>query len=155
MLKDITNYFQMTELVATSGQPNEAQFSDIAEAGFQVVINLAMPNGENALENEGSIVSNLGMTYLHIPVPWDSPSSDHLNQYLGAMKSFEPKKVWVHCVVNARVSAFNYHYLKSRLELQESACRSPLLEKWEPQMEAVWQEFLNTPRSELTALDAT
>lgn len=153
MLSEITNYFQMTDLVATSGRPTKEQFAEIADAGFAAVVNLAMPDGEGALPDEGAIVTSLGMIYIHIPVPWESPSADHLNQYLGVMKALEPNKVWVHCVVNARVSAFNYHYLKNRLELEEAACRSPLLEKWEPKMEQVWQEFLKIDRSKMTALD--
>lgn len=155
MLSDITNYFQMTDLVATSGQPSREQFKDIADAGFAAVVNLAMTDGENALLDEGSIVAGLGMTYIHIPVPWEAPTSGHLNQYLGVMKALEPAKVWVHCVVNARVSAFNYHYLKNRLALEEAACRSPLLEKWEPKMEDVWKAFLATPRTEMVALDVS
>jgi protein tyrosine phosphatase (PTP) superfamily phosphohydrolase (DUF442 family) len=154
MLGDITNYFQMTELVATSGQPTKEQFAEIAEAGFDAVVNLAMTTGENALLDEGSVIAGLGMTYIHIPVPWEAPTTDHLNQYLSVMKALEPKRVWVHCVVNARVSAFNYHYLKNRVELTEKSCRSPLLEKWEPQMEDQWKAFLAISRKEMTALDA-
>ena len=152
MLSEITNYYQMTDAVATSGQPTEVQFKDIAEAGFTVVINLAMPGDPNALASEGSIISHLGMTYVHIPVPWEAPKLSHLNQFIGIMKSLEPDKVWVHCVVNARVSAFNYHYLKSRLGLPEGECRSPLLEKWEPQMEPAWQQFLAIPSDQISAL---
>lgn len=145
MLQEIKNYYQMTDQVATSGQPSREQFKDIAAAGNQVVINLAMPDGENALVDEGSIVSSLGMTYIHIPVPWEAPKLSHLKQYMGVMTAIEPDKVWVHCVVNARVSAFNYHYLKSRIGLSEDACRSPLLKKWQPQMEEQWQNFLKIP----------
>lgn len=151
-MQDITNYFQMTELVATSGQPTEPQFADIAAAGFTAVVNLAMPDNEHALANEGSIVSGHGMTYVHIPVPWEAPSVDHLNQYLGVMQAFKRRQVWVHCVVNARVSAFNYHYLKHGLGLSEKSCRSPLLNKWQENMEPVWQEFLKIPRDQMTAL---
>lgn len=152
MLDDITNYYQMTERVATSGQPTEAQFSAIAAADFDLVINLAMPDGDNALADEGSVVSRLGMTYVHIPVPWEAPDLKHLNQFIAVMKAAEPAKVWVHCVVNARVSAFNYHYLKSCLGLPEAECRSPLLDKWEPQMDAVWQQFLAIPAEQIEAL---
>ena len=149
MLADITNYYQMTDRVGTSGQPTPAQFSDIATAGFETVINLALPDGDNALSDEGAVVSRLGMTYIHIPVPWESPDLKHLNQFIAVMKATEPAKVWVHCVVNARVSAFNYHYLKSCLGLPEAACRSPLLNKWEPEMDPVWRQFLAIPAEQM------
>ncbi|MFT7243842.1 MAG: protein tyrosine phosphatase (PTP) superfamily phosphohydrolase (DUF442 family) [Candidatus Azotimanducaceae bacterium] len=151
MLDDITNYHQMTERVATSGQPTVSQFSAIAAADFTVVINLAMPDGDHALVDEGSVVSRLGMTYVHIPVPWEAPGLNHLNQFIAVMKATVPARVWVHCVVNARVSAFNYHYLKSCLGLPEAECRSPLLDKWEPQMDAVWQQFLAIPVEQIEA----
>jgi len=152
MLADITNYYQMTDRVATSGQPTISQFSDIAAAGANVVINLAMPDGDNAMADEGSVVSRLGMTYIHIPVPWEAPGLTHLNQFIAVMKATEPAKVWVHCVVNARVSAFNYHYLKSCLGLPEAECRSPLLDKWEPQMDSIWQQFLAIPAEQIEVL---
>jgi hypothetical protein len=37
------------------------------------VINLAMPNSENAIPEEGYIVTARSMTYVHIPVPFDAP----------------------------------------------------------------------------------
>lgn len=43
-LQDIVNYRKISDPAASSGQPEEMQFKDIAEAGFEVVINLAMPN---------------------------------------------------------------------------------------------------------------
>jgi len=74
-----TNYYQMTESIATAGQPTQDQFLEIKETGVKVVINLAMPDGANALADEGSIVSRLGMVYIHIPVPWEAPELHHLN----------------------------------------------------------------------------
>lgn len=154
MLNDITNYFQMTDRVATSGQPTPEQFAAIAEAGYEVIINLAMPDGENALPNEGYIVTSLGMTYVHIPVPWESPDLSHLTRFMGVMTSVEPAKTWIHCVVNARVSAFNYHYLKVRQGLAEEECESPLLKKWRPEMQPVWKSFLEIPAEQLEAFHA-
>ena len=58
------------------------------------------------------------------------------------MKALEGQKVWVHCVVNARVSAFCYHYLRHARGLDEAASRSPVLARWEPQMDDVWRAFL-------------
>jgi len=68
------------------------------------------------------------------------------------MKSLEPGKVWIHGVVNARVSAFNYHYLKSRLGLPERDCPSPLLQKWMADMEPAWQQFLAIPADQIESL---
>ncbi|MFT7139957.1 MAG: protein tyrosine phosphatase (PTP) superfamily phosphohydrolase (DUF442 family) [Sulfitobacter sp.] len=110
---------------------------------------MAMPDGEHAIANEDSVISRLAMTYIHIPVPWEAPGLNHLNQFIAVMKAIEPAKVWVHCVVNARVSAFNYHYLKSCLGLPEAECRSPLLNEWAPEMDSVWRQFLAIPAEQI------
>lgn len=141
-LGEITNYVQMTDDIGSSGQPTRDQFRDIADAGYQAVINLAMPDSEHAIADEGSVVTSLGMSFCHIPVDFAAPSADDLKQFIGVMQALAGRKVWVHCVVNARVSAFLYHYLSKVRKLDLAACRSPILEKWEPQMDEVWKDFL-------------
>lgn len=147
-MKDITNYVQLTDDIATSGQPTAEQFKTIAEGGFAAVINLAMPDSDGALPGEGSIVTGLGMSYVHIPVPFDAPAAEHLRQFTGALRALEGRKVWVHCAVNARVSAFMYHYLTKVRGLPDSAARSPILDRWEPDMDQVWRDFLAIPAAD-------
>jgi len=141
-LQDITNFVALTDDIGSSGQPTREQFQSIAEAGYAAVINLAMPDSDHAISEEGSLVTALGMSYVHIPVDFAAPTVDDLRQFIGVMQALEGRKVWVHCVVNARVSAFLYHYLKRVRKLDEDACRSPILAKWEPQMDDTWRKFL-------------
>jgi protein tyrosine phosphatase (PTP) superfamily phosphohydrolase (DUF442 family) len=141
-LNDITNYVRMADDIGSSGQPSRTQFADIAEAGFQVVINLALPSSDHAIAEEGSIVTGHGMRFVHIPVDFAAPTALDLKQFIGVMEAFRGSKIWVHCVVNARVSAFLYHYLGKVRGLPEADCRSPVLERWAPQMDEVWKAFL-------------
>lgn len=141
-LDGITNYVQMTDDIGSSGQPTRDQFRDIADAGYQAVINLALPDSDHAIPDEGSVVTSLGMSFCHIPVDFAAPTAQDLEQFIGVMQALKGRKVWVHCVVNARVSAFLYHYLSKVRRLDPAACRSPILEKWEPQMDDVWKAFL-------------
>ena len=99
----IRNFVQMTEAVGTSRQPTAAQFDEIAQAGYSAVVNLAMPDSDDALADEGSLVTALGMKYIHIPVPFDAPTKEHLRSFIRVMRAIDAYKVWVHCVVNARV----------------------------------------------------
>ena len=145
----MTNYVQLTEQVATSGQPTRDQFAEIAARGFGAVVNLALPDSDHAIADEGSVVTSLGMSYTHIPVRFDHPTVDDLRLFFGTMRALEGRKVWVHCVVNARVSAFMYHYLKHEKGLDEAACRSPVLERWQPRMDEVWSKFLALTREEI------
>jgi len=138
----ILNHYPITENIATSGQPTERQFADIAEGGYDVIINLAMPDHENAIAHEGSIVASLGMTYIHLPVPFDAPTEDHFAAFSGYMDVLEQKKVWVHCIVNARVSAFLFRYLQRNRGFTASEATTPVLEQWLRQMDDTWKEFI-------------
>jgi protein tyrosine phosphatase (PTP) superfamily phosphohydrolase (DUF442 family) len=151
MLTEITNFIQLTENVGTSGQPTAAQFEEIAAHGYAAVINLALPSSDHAIAQEGSLVTSLGMTYLHIPVRFEQPTVDALRMFAGFMQALEGRKVWVHCVVNARVSAFMYLYLKHVKGFEDHAARSPLLVRWAPQMDDVWRAFLALDRADVVA----
>ena len=148
-LDRITNFVQLTADVGTSGQPKRDQFSIIAEQGYAGVVNLALPTSDHAIADEGSVVTGLGMSYFHIPVEFSKPTIENLRTFFGAMRALEGKKVWVHCVVNARVSAFMYLYLKHVRGLDEGAARSPVLKRWEPTMDAVWKNFVALDRGQI------
>jgi protein tyrosine phosphatase (PTP) superfamily phosphohydrolase (DUF442 family) len=145
----ILNHFQVTDGIASSGQPSEAQFAEIAAGGYDVIINLAMPDNENAIANEGSIVASLDMTYIHIPVPFDAPTEEHFARFSGYMDSLEGKQVWVHCVVNARVSAFLFRYLQSSRGLSAAEAKTPVLVAWLPKMDDVWKAFVRLAPEQL------
>jgi hypothetical protein len=71
MGKELTTIYQflpLSETIATAGQPTVEQFPAIQAAGYDVVINLALPESANAIPEEGAIVEKLGLQYIHIPV---------------------------------------------------------------------------------------
>jgi hypothetical protein len=61
-LSEIYNYRPIGERLGTAGQPTEDQFQAVREAGFEAVINLALPTSDNAIGHEGTIVTSLGMS---------------------------------------------------------------------------------------------
>lgn len=141
-MDQILNFVQLTESVGTAGQPTPEQFADIARAGYAAVVNLAVPDSHNAVANEGSLVTATGMTYVNIPVKWDDPTLRDLQRFIKTMRAFAGERVFVHCAMNMRVSAFMYHYLTIEQGLPPAQARSPILEKWEPKMDEVWKRFL-------------
>ena len=147
MLEAIRNFVQLTKNVGTAGQPTVDQFDSIAAAGYRAVVNIAMPDHEDSLDNEGALVTSLGMQYYHIPVPFDAPQAAHVCQFCKFMQTLEDQKVFVHCVMNFRVSAFMFHYLHKIKGYDESEARSPMFEKWaiEPQ----WQKLLELSADQL------
>lgn len=151
LVEQITNYLRVSDRISSSGQPDEDGFHAIATAGFGAVINLAMPDSDNAIPEEGNIVTKHGMTYHHIPVPFDAPKTSHLRQFIGLMESLEDEKVWVHCVVNYRVSAFLYQYRRWK-GIPDDEARKAVLKAWKPN--AIWQGFLALPIDRLRRKDS-
>jgi protein tyrosine phosphatase (PTP) superfamily phosphohydrolase (DUF442 family) len=139
-IKDISNYKEVSESLTSSGQPDEMQFREIAAAGFEVVINLAMPNSDNAIPEEGYIVTARKMIYVHLPVPFEAPTAEHLRSFFSIMEAFEGKKCWVHCVVNKRVSAFLYQYFRLVHGVRSEEAKNVIIANWQPNQ--VWQEFM-------------
>jgi protein tyrosine phosphatase (PTP) superfamily phosphohydrolase (DUF442 family) len=150
MVEKPINFYQSTERIATSGQPDREQIHSIAEQGYEVVINLATHDSTSAIPDEGSLVASLGMHYINIPVPFDEPTVSHLKEFIGILKVFEGKKVWIHCEVNARVSAFMFHYLTKVAGFSVSSASSPVMIKWRPKMDNVWQDFIAITKSEIS-----
>jgi protein tyrosine phosphatase (PTP) superfamily phosphohydrolase (DUF442 family) len=86
-IEQIYNYLKLSDSVATGGQPTEAQFSLIKEAGYQVVVNLARPDSPKALPNEQTIVESLGMRYVPIPVDWENPTLENVARFFSLMEA--------------------------------------------------------------------
>ena len=103
---DILNHYHITDLIASSGQPTSEQFREIAGQGYGVIINLVMPEHKQSICTEGSLVTTLAMTFLQSPMPFDAPSENQYREFTDYMDALKYRKVWVHCIVNACVSAF-------------------------------------------------
>jgi protein tyrosine phosphatase (PTP) superfamily phosphohydrolase (DUF442 family) len=139
-MNSILNYHFINERLASSGQPLAEEIQSIAGAGYEAVINLAMPYSPNVLEDEGFRVISLGLDYYHIPVPWEAPTQAHLQRFYALMQMLEGHKVWVHCALNYRASAFLYQYHRRILGLPEEQAKAVTLPEWQP--DEIWQAFL-------------
>ncbi len=139
-LTEITNFYQVSEYLGTSGMPRREQFADIAASGYQVLINLARPVSPGQLADEGELARSLGMSYIHIPVEWENPRPEDVQQFFAAMDANRDRKVFVHCVMNYRVSAFVYLYRVVRLGIPEVQARADLNTIWTP--DGVWAELI-------------
>ena len=146
LVQEIKNYYQVSPQLATSGQPSRSQFQEIADAGYDAVINLALPTSDNAIADEGAIVTAMGMAYFQIPVVWEAPKLEEVRLFFGIMQSLENRKIWVHCAKNMRVSCFVYLWQKYVLNLSESEALYPMDRIWQP--EGVWQQLISDARSE-------
>lgn len=146
-MNKILNYVKINELISTSGQPKIEELELIANEGFEVVINLAMPTTSNALENEDKIVSSLNMSYIHIPVNFENPKISDLKLFLNILQALGANKVWIHCAKNYRVSAFMYVYHKYILHTPFEQIDLSIFDKWQPSL--IWQELMKVQLEDL------
>ncbi|MEB3290422.1 MAG: protein tyrosine phosphatase family protein, partial [Leptolyngbya sp.] len=116
-LTTLRQFLPISDRLATAGQPTVAELATLAQAGYGVVINLALPTSDHALPDERSTVEALGMTYVAIPVVWENPTRKDLDQFFQAMEAHQGQKIFVHCALNMRVSVFVYLYRVLRLGL--------------------------------------
>lgn len=146
-MQNILNYIKINELISTSGQPSVEQFDKIAQDEFEVVINLALHNASNAIENEDKVVTSLKMAYFHIPVDFENPKPSDVKLFLNTLQALGSNKVWVHCALNYRVSAFMYIYHKYILQTPFDDIDISLFEEWSP--DTKWQEIIKISYDEI------
>ena len=139
-LEGVFNYLPISESIITSGQPTEAQFRFVKDAGFLHVINLAPHQAENALPDEGATLRSLGIEYVHIPVDFQHPTDDDFARFCEAMEQVGPAPILVHCAANMRVSAFMYRYRRDVLHQNPAELTRDLHRIWEPF--GVWKDFI-------------
>ena len=142
MLQDIYHFLQLSERLFTGGMPTAQQLADASKAGVQVVINLAMPDSERALRDEGSIVRSLGMQYIGIPVVWEGPTRRDLDEFMDAMDAHNSETLLVHCQANFRVSGFIALYRVLRLGWEPGEAFKQVHRIWNPADYPVWQKFI-------------
>ena len=85
---------------------------------------------------------------------FENPKASDLKLFIGVMEALQGHKVWVHCVVNARVSAFVFKYLTMVKGVDDEAAKTQLLHTWLPQMDNVWRNFLSLPKAEVLGVDS-
>lgn len=146
-MNKILNYIKINELISTSGQPKIEELELIANEGFEVVINLALYSSSSAIKSENEIVTNLNMSYIHIPVDFEKPKISDLKLFLNILQALGANKVWIHCAKNYRVSAFMYVYHKYILRTPFEEIDLSIFEKWQPSL--VWQELMKVSLEDL------
>ena len=137
----IYNWRRLDGRITTSGQPTEAQLADIHALGVRHIVNLGLHTHEKALPDEAGSVRRLGMTYIHIPIDFQNPTDQDFEKFCSVMEQLRDVPVHVHCIANARVSAFFYRYRRDVLGMDEARARADMEEVWRPK--GVWAEFVN------------
>ena len=152
-LEQIKNFAAINEWLVTAGQPTEGQLREVASAGFDVVVNLGLVGQPYSLPDEAGLVASLGLTYHHIPVPFDAPTLADPGRFFEVMDACAEevgggcgngKRVFVHCAANYRVASFVGLWGEARLgwtAAEADACAGRF---WE--LNEVWRGFVGKAR---------
>jgi uncharacterized protein (TIGR01244 family) len=135
-IEDVYNWPRLDSRITTSGQPTEAQLAEIRDLGVRHIVNLGLHTHEKALPDEAATVDRLGMTYIHIPVDFQNPTEQDFLQFCAVMEQLQDLPVHVHCIANARVSAFFYRFRRDVLGMDEARARAEMEAVWRPK--GIW-----------------
>ena len=127
----IRGWQRLDARTTTSGRIEDADVAALAGLGVGRVINLAMPDHPDALEDEARKLAAAGIAYTHIPVPFDAPTEAHFAAFRDAVESGQGP-VHVHCIMNWRVSAFFYRLNRDHRGMAESDARAIMEQQWSP-----------------------
>ena len=144
-LPDVLNWRRWNDRITLSGQPTEAQLSDIRDLGVTHVINLGPHTNKGALADEPGTVAALGMEYVYIPVDFENPTEADYAAFCDALDRLKGQTLHVHCIYNARVSAFFYRYAKSGKGGDATEAFSLMDGIWRPG--GVWAAFIGDAAS--------
>ncbi|HSG45683.1 MAG TPA: protein tyrosine phosphatase family protein [Anaerolineales bacterium] len=141
-MKEIYNFLSYHGNLSSSGMPTTDQMKQVAEAGVELVINLAPHDVPNAIPNETELVQSLGMQYINIPVNWNTPDKQGLNIFMNVMDNNKEKKIHVHCEANFRASGFITVYRVLRLGWNPEEAFEVMHGIWDEDEYPVWKMFL-------------
>ena len=141
-LPDVLNWRRLNDRITLSGQPTEEQLAEIKDLGVTHVINLGPHHNKGALRDEAGTVAALGMKYIYIPVEFDHPTDQDFAKFCDAIESLPDTQIHVHCIYNARVSAFFYRYAKTGRGIPEEEALALMESIWRPGSD--WADFIGS-----------
>ncbi|RLJ60403.1 uncharacterized protein (TIGR01244 family) [Litoreibacter meonggei] len=139
-LPEILNWRRLDHRITLSGQPTEDQLAEIRALGVTHIINLGPHHNKGALADEEGTVTALGMEYIYIPVEFDAPTDEDFDKFRAAIGRLDGRQVHVHCIYNARVTAFFYRYAKTGCTIPEADAFALMDGIWRPGSD--WARFI-------------
>jgi len=141
--QEIPNFRTYSASFASSGQITGHHLKSLQRDGFQRIVYLAYRSHGNTTD-QLSIdrqATDLGMSYVHIPVPWQAPSLVDYQTFAAVMNSQPGQKTLLHCQMNYRASAFSFLYRVLELDTSLDDATRDLFAVWTP--DQTWLEFIN------------
>ena len=126
--------------LVTSGQPTAQALATLSQQGFNAVIYLAPGSVPDAVTDEAELLARQRIQFIHIPIPFGSPTEAHFEALSAALQRLQGSKVLVHCQVNMRASTLVFlHRVIEQGENPATAWES-VARVWSP--EGPWKRLV-------------
>src|SRR5260221_3227791 len=136
------NLVQWRKGLTSSAQPDRDWLQTARAQGYDMVINLAPPEYDTAIESEGALLARAGVVYVNIPVAWGRPTIEDFQLFSNVLKAAGGRNVLVHCQVNLRGSSFSFLYRVIHEAAPVNDSLAKLTGVWAPN--PVWKKFIET-----------
>lgn len=104
-LPAIRNFLQVTPQFCTGGQPRIEHFAKLKAEGVKAVLNLRQPT-EHRADEERAAVEQAGLKYFNVPVVYQNPTDEQVNEFLKITDDAANRPMFIHCTAAIRVGAF-------------------------------------------------
>ena len=139
----ILNWRRWSDQITLSGQPSEAELVELRDAGVRHVVNLGPHDNKGALPDEAGSLAALGLEYHYIPVDFEHPTDADFGRFCAILRDLDGQRTHVHCIYNARVSAFFYRYANEGRGGESCEAFALMDSIWRPG--GVWAHFIAKP----------
>ena len=94
----------------------------------------------DAIQDEREILSQQGIEFIHLPIPFSAPQEAHVVAVSAALARLKDKKVLVHCQVNMRASTMVFLYRVVNGKEDPTLAYDAVTKVWSP--EGPWRALL-------------
>jgi len=145
-LPPIRNFLKVSSDFCTGGQPRIEHFAQLKADGVRSVLNLRQPT-EHRADEERAAVEQAGLKYFNVPVNFQAPSTEAVDEFLRLTDDPANRPMFIHCTGAVRVGALWMirRVLRDGMMIDaalEEARRVGLVEA--PHLEAFAREYIRT-----------
>jgi protein tyrosine phosphatase (PTP) superfamily phosphohydrolase (DUF442 family) len=117
-VRGVANACQILPNVITGGQPNAEQLTALKDAGGGIVLDIRDPMESRPI-NEETLVRQLGMEYVNVPVRAGALDDRTLERILTLLRQVGERTVFFHCGSGNRVGGALIPYFILDLGMEE------------------------------------
>ena len=126
--------------LTTSGQPGAQALSGLRQLGFEAVVYLAPATVPDAVKEEPAILAQQGIEFVHVPIPFGTPTEAHFEAVSQALQRLQGKNVLVHCQVNMRASTLVFLHRATKLREDPVTAWQDVTRVWVP--DGAWKRLV-------------